>query len=67
VGPGFLKRLVTRVYFADSAENADDPILALVPEVRRSTLIAALEPGATPAYRFDLRLGGPRETVFFDF
>ena len=66
MGPGFLKRLVTRVYFADARENADDPILGLVPEERRTTLIAVKEPGATNLYRFDIHLGGPRETVFFD-
>jgi protocatechuate 3,4-dioxygenase alpha subunit len=67
VGPGILKRLVTRVYFSDASENAEDPILSLVPDARRSTLIAQLEPGASHTYRFDIHLGGPRETVFFEF
>jgi len=67
VGPGILKRLVTRIYFADAPENADDPILSLVPEQRRSTLFAQHEPGAPNAYRFDIRLGAANETVFFDF
>lgn len=67
IGPGFLKRLVTRVYFADAPENAEDPILSLVPEERRSALIARAEPGAPDTYRFDIRLGGANETVFFDF
>ena len=67
IGPGILKRLTTRVYFADAPENADDPILALVPDSRRAALIAEPEPGAPSTYRFDIRLGGPRETVFFDF
>lgn len=67
VGPGILKRLATRVYFSDAPENAEDPILALVPEKRRSTLIARPEAGASHTYRFDIRLGGPQETVFFDF
>jgi protocatechuate 3,4-dioxygenase alpha subunit len=66
MGPGFLRRLATRVYFPDAPENAEDPILALVPEARRPTLIAAREPGAANIYRFDIHLGGPRETVFFD-
>ena len=67
VGPGFLKRLATRVYFSDCrAENAEDPILALVPDERRSTLIAAKDHGRENLYRFDIRLGGERETVFFD-
>ncbi len=34
---GILTRLVTRVYFPDEPANADDPILALVPEPRRAT------------------------------
>jgi protocatechuate 3,4-dioxygenase alpha subunit len=64
-GPGFLKRLATRIYFADCrAENAEDPILSLVPDERRATLIAAKD--SDNIYRFDLRLGGKRETVFFD-
>jgi protocatechuate 3,4-dioxygenase alpha subunit len=67
VGPGILKRLVTRVYFSDAPENAEDPILSLVPSTRRSTLIARPEPGTSHTYRFDIHLGGPRETVFFDF
>jgi protocatechuate 3,4-dioxygenase alpha subunit len=66
VGPGFLKRLATRIYLPECrAENAEDPILGLVPEERRSTLIATKEP-AENLYRFDIRLGGERETVFFD-
>jgi protocatechuate 3,4-dioxygenase alpha subunit len=65
VGPGILKRLVTRVYFPDAPENAEDPILARVPEARRSTLIARAESANT--YRFDIRLGGPNETIFFEF
>jgi protocatechuate 3,4-dioxygenase alpha subunit len=67
IGPGILKRLTTRVYFADAPENTDDPILALVPESRRATLIAQQDAGAPNTYRFDIRLGGPSETVFFDF
>jgi protocatechuate 3,4-dioxygenase alpha subunit len=66
MGPGFLKRLATRVYFSDARENAEDPILGLVPEERRATLIAAKEPGTNNVYRFDIHLGGARETVFFD-
>ncbi|GIL41619.1 protocatechuate 3,4-dioxygenase subunit alpha [Roseiterribacter gracilis] len=64
-GRGLLNRLVTRLYFADAAENADDPILALVPERRRSTLLAQRLPGEAATYRLDLRLGGNDETVFF--
>jgi protocatechuate 3,4-dioxygenase alpha subunit len=60
---GLLKRLVTRAYFAASPENAHDPILARVPEGRRSTLMARAE-GAV--WRFDIVLQGTGETVFFD-
>ena len=67
VGPGILKRLATRVYFSDAPENAEDPILALVPEERRATLIASPDPSGSNIYRFDIHLGGPRETVFFEF
>jgi protocatechuate 3,4-dioxygenase alpha subunit len=58
-----IKRLVTRIYFEDAAENASDPILALVPAERRDTLIARRIEGA---WRFDIVLQGARETVFFD-
>jgi protocatechuate 3,4-dioxygenase alpha subunit len=63
LGRGLLKRLVTRLYFGDADENSDDPILALVPEARRDTLIAKLSGGV---WRFDIRLQGQGETVFFD-
>lgn len=60
---GLLNRLHTRLYFADEPEaNAADPILALVPEERRGTLVAAAD-GAS--YRLDIVLQGPGETVFF--
>jgi protocatechuate 3,4-dioxygenase alpha subunit len=66
IGPGFLKRLSTRVYFAGALENEEDPILNLVPDARRQTLLAIRQPGEQSVYRFDLRLGGNSETVFFD-
>ena len=65
IGPGFLKRLSTRIYFAGARENDDDPILNLVPGKRRQTLLACPEPGSN-IFRFDIHLGGERETVFFD-
>ncbi len=53
-----------RLYFDDEAANESDPILALVPAERRHTLIAQrVEPGT---YRFDIRLQGNDETVFFE-
>lgn len=64
---GMLRQIYTRMYFADEAANASDPILALVPEDRRSTLIAKKEmQGDVPVYRFDIRVQGENETVFFD-
>lgn len=65
-GRGLLKRLCTRLYFADVEENADDLILALVPEARYGTLIAPRIAEAPPTYRFDIVLSGTGETVFFD-
>jgi protocatechuate 3,4-dioxygenase, alpha subunit len=66
---GLLDRVVTRIYFPDeTAANAADPVLAsLGDDERRATLIASPEPGAAPGtLRFDIRLQGGRETVFFD-
>jgi protocatechuate 3,4-dioxygenase alpha subunit len=61
---GMLNRCVTRIYFADEEQaNADDPVLARVPADRRATLLAQPQDGG---YRFDIRLQGPGETVFFD-
>jgi protocatechuate 3,4-dioxygenase alpha subunit len=57
----------TRIYFPDEAEaNAADPVLAVVPEDRRGTLIAAKKDGADGGYVFDIHLRGDKETVFFD-
>jgi len=62
-GRGMLKQLFTRVYFEDEPSNAEDAILALVPEARRPTLIARRD-GDT--FTLDIRLQGEGETVFFD-
>jgi protocatechuate 3,4-dioxygenase alpha subunit len=66
IGPGFLKRLSTRVYFADAPANEEDHILNLVPDARRTTLIARRQPDTNNLYRFDIRLGGDHETVFLE-
>jgi protocatechuate 3,4-dioxygenase, alpha subunit len=63
---GVLKRLFTRIYFAGDPANASDAILALVPADRRDTLLAKLDPRAPNVLRFDIRLQGDNETVFFD-
>ena len=61
---GMLHRVVTRIYFADEADaNATDPVLSSVPANRRETLLAQLE---GEDHRFDIRIQGIGETVFFD-
>ena len=63
-GGGILYRYVTRLYFETEPGNAADPVLAAVPPDRRHTLMARhLDAGR---YRFDIRLQGQDETVFFD-
>jgi protocatechuate 3,4-dioxygenase alpha subunit len=64
MGRGILTRFITRLYFEDDPANDRDPILALVPAARRRTLIA--RPTGEGRYRFDIRIQGPGETVFFD-
>lgn len=63
---GLLKHLCTRIYFADDPANSSDPILALVPEDRRGTLLAHTEAGDPDIWHFKIRLAGDCETVFFD-
>jgi protocatechuate 3,4-dioxygenase alpha subunit len=65
-GRGLLKRLPTRIYFASDPANATDPILFLVPEDRRATLLAQPDRDHQDGWQFDIYLCGPRETVFFD-
>lgn len=62
--------LQTRLYFEDEAEaNAACPVLnAVESPARRQTLIARREEAdGKVCYRFDIRLQGEGETVFFDF
>ncbi len=67
-GRGMLDPVFTRIYFDDEAEaNATDPVLGAVPADRRDTLVATLEEGDVPTYRFDIRMQGAGETVFLDF
>lgn len=61
---GILKRLATRIYFAGDPALADDPILALVPDTRRKTLLA--QQAGAGEWIFDVHLCGEKETVFFD-
>src|SRR5256885_1706710 len=51
---GILTRLVTRIYFDDEPSTQEDPILALVPADRRTTLIA--KHTDDDRYQFDLIL-----------
>lgn len=68
-GRGMLNPVFTRIYFSDEEEaNADDLVLRGVPPDRRHTLIAELQEDSNPpVYRFDIRMQGEDETVFFDF
>lgn len=64
---GMLRQSYTRIYFEDEAANAEDPILALVPQERRATLLA--KRGARDrlaVYTFDIQMQGEQETVFFE-
>lgn len=62
---GLLRDLVTRMYFP-AEEMTSDPILGLVPEERRGTLIATPAPDRPSTFLWDVVLQGERETVFFD-
>jgi protocatechuate 3,4-dioxygenase alpha subunit len=59
LGRGMLHRVVTRIHF-DLAG-----VLETVPAARRATLVA--QPDGDDRYRFDIRLQGEGETVFFAF
>lgn len=63
---GLLQRLVTRVYFPDEVEtNSTDPVLCSIDDPdARATLVASHSDGQL---RFDVRLQGPGETVFFAY
>jgi protocatechuate 3,4-dioxygenase alpha subunit len=65
---GMLVHAFSRIYFSDEgAANDKDPVLNTVPVSRRDTLIAKRTemPGGV-IYRWDVRMQGPKETVFFD-
>jgi protocatechuate 3,4-dioxygenase alpha subunit len=60
---GLLRHLATRIYFPDEeTANLSDRILKFVDPARRDTLIAHPE---GQVLRFDIRLQGESETVFF--
>lgn len=69
VARGINTGLNTRLYFDDEvAANAKDPVINLIEwERRRATLIAKRsDHEGQVLYRFDIRLQGEDETVFFD-
>jgi protocatechuate 3,4-dioxygenase alpha subunit len=69
VARGINLGLNTRMYFGDEAEaNAKDAVLNIIEwEARRQTLVAKRETkDGKVVYRFDIRLQGEGETVFFD-
>ena len=59
---GLLKPVLTRMYFPDEPANAGDPVLAGLPEAERATLVGVPDGDGV---RFDVRLQGDRQTVFF--
>jgi protocatechuate 3,4-dioxygenase alpha subunit len=69
---GLLDRVVTRVYIPPAADDGDDdllaadPVLALVDEERRPTLLAVADADDPSLFIFDIRLQGDGETVFFE-
>ena len=72
VARGINVGLNTRIYFSDESDaNAKDAVINLIEwEARRKTLVAErtdrhADNGAA-VYRFDIRLQGEGETVFFD-
>jgi protocatechuate 3,4-dioxygenase alpha subunit len=69
VARGINVGLNTRIYFDDEAEaNASDPVLNIIEwERRRATLIAKrTERDGKIVYRFDVKMQGEDENVFFD-
>jgi protocatechuate 3,4-dioxygenase alpha subunit len=63
---GLLRQIYTRIYFDGDPNVAGDPILGLVPAVRRHTLMAKPAPSEAGTWDFVIRLQGEDETVFFD-
>jgi protocatechuate 3,4-dioxygenase alpha subunit len=67
---GLTRRLVTTIFFSDTPDAVDDPVLNSVAdrEARRrlfATRDQTLDAAGLPAYRFDLVLRGENETPFF--
>jgi protocatechuate 3,4-dioxygenase alpha subunit len=64
LAPGILARYWTRIYFEDETANGTDPVLGLVPEGRRKTLLARR--AGDGIHHFTVVLQGEDETVFFE-
>lgn len=62
---GLVKHQFTAVFLEDDAGLARSSILSQVPEARRPTLLARKT--GDGEYRWDIRLQGEQETVFFDY
>ncbi len=61
--------LHTRIYFSDEEKaNATDPALKAVaePHLQKTLIATRSTKGGQTVYRFDIRLQGENETVFFD-
>src|SRR5918994_561011 len=64
---GMLVHAFTRIYFSDEPANESDAVLNSIEKERQQTLIATRrEENGKVVYRFDIRLQGENETVFFD-
>ena len=65
---GLVFQVQTRAYFDGEALNETDPLLSSLEQERRATLIARPvgERDGMPAWRMDICLQGPDETVFLD-
>lgn len=64
---GLLKPLLTRVYFEDSVERNNSPVLKLIAPERQATLIAKKDMTSTNGYIWNINLQGSHETVFFEY
>ena len=64
---GLLHQEVTRAYFEGDALNEVDPVLSLVEETRRGTLLSRQDPRHPDCWVFDIRMQGDGETVFLEF
>jgi protocatechuate 3,4-dioxygenase beta subunit len=71
LGPSFVRRLVTQMYFPGDPLQAQDPILAALPSEAARRLIAAYdheltEPEWALGFRFDMVVRGREATPFED-